>query len=191
MDRRYWILLAALLALAAGTEWIVWLLREQGEEPAFAGPPRSEYVLADYTLDALGNDGRRSFRLSGPRLVRRGEDGSLHAVAPRYLLIGADGATWHGTSEAAWVDRNGSLMKLQGMVELQRDGEGGIGAIDIETRDLLTRPRDGTFETPEPATIRRPGSILQGTGMRGDLDAKVLELLSDVQSTIKPARVAR
>jgi lipopolysaccharide export system protein LptC len=46
------------------------------------------------------------------------------------------------------------------------------------------------METAEPATIVQPGSILRGTGMRGDLDAKELELLSDVHATIE-SRIRR
>jgi lipopolysaccharide export system protein LptC len=42
------------------------------------------------------------------------------------------------------------------------------------------------METAAPATIIQPGSILSGTGMRGDLNTKVLELLSDVHATIEP-----
>ena len=42
------------------------------------------------------------------------------------------------------------------------------------------------METAAPATIVQPGSILRGIGMRGDLNTKVLELLSDVHATIEP-----
>jgi lipopolysaccharide export system protein LptC len=44
------------------------------------------------------------------------------------------------------------------------------------------------METAAPATIVQPGSILRGTGMRGDLNSKVLELLSDVHATIEPKK---
>jgi lipopolysaccharide export system protein LptC len=42
------------------------------------------------------------------------------------------------------------------------------------------------METAAPATIVQPGSILRGTGMRGDLNARELELLSNVHASIEP-----
>ncbi len=42
------------------------------------------------------------------------------------------------------------------------------------------------METAALATIIQPGSILRGIGMRGDLNTKDLELLSDVHATIEP-----
>jgi lipopolysaccharide export system protein LptC len=47
------------------------------------------------------------------------------------------------------------------------------------------------METAAPATIAQQGSILSGVGMRGDLNEKVLELLSDVHSTLQPKSAAR
>ena len=116
MERRYWLVLAVLVVLAAGSSYIAWLLRDRPDAQQFAGPPRSDYTLADFTLNALDSEGRRSFQVSGPRLVRRGEDGSIHVTTPDYLLVDGGGKPWRGRSDAAWVDRDGSVMKLQGHV---------------------------------------------------------------------------
>ncbi|HEX7769986.1 MAG TPA: LPS export ABC transporter periplasmic protein LptC [Dokdonella sp.] len=191
MGRRYWLALAALLVLAAGSGYIAWLLRDRPDAQQFAGPPRSDYTLADFTLNALDSEGRRSFQVSGPRLVRRGEDGSIHVTTPDYLLVDGSGKAWRGRSDAAWVNRDGSLMKLQGAVEMRRDAEPGEDPVDVETRDVTAWPREHRIATDAAATIRQPGSILRGTGMRGDLDARILELMSDVHSTLQPARTKR
>lgn len=191
MERRYWMVLAVLAVLAAGSSYIAWLLRDRPDAQQFAGPPRSDYTLADFTLNALDSEGRRSFQVSGPRLVRRGEDGSIHVTTPDYLLIDGSGKAWRGRSDAAWVDREGSLMKLQGHVEMRRDAAAGEDPVDVVTRDVTAWPREHRIETAAPATISQPGSILRGTGMRGDLDARILELMSDVHSTLQPARKKR
>src|SRR5690606_30422562 len=152
---------------------------------------RSDYTLADFTLNALDSDGRRSFQVSGPRLVRRGEDGSIFVTTPDYLLIDGSGKAWRGRSDSAWVDREGSLMKLQGDVRMRRDADAGDEPVEVVTRDVTAWPREHRIETDAPATISQPGSILRGTGMRGDLDARILELMSDVHSTLQPARQKR
>lgn len=185
MERRYWIAVALLALVAVGTEWLLWLGRDRTNAQTFAGPPRSDYTLDDFTLDALGADGRRSFRVTGPRLARRGDDGSIFVDAPNYALVDGGGHPWTGTSDSAWVDKDGETMKLLGQVEMHRAGDADNQPLDLATRDLTVHPKKKTMETGAAATITEPGSILSGTGLRGDLNQKTLEFLSDVRSTLQ------
>jgi lipopolysaccharide export system protein LptC len=191
MERRYWLVIVLLAFAAVATQWLVWLTRERPNEETFAGPPRSDYTLDDFTMNALDSSGKRTFQISGPRLSRRGEDGSIFVTSPDYLLLDGNGHPWKGKSDSAWVNKEGSLMKLLGHVEMHRAAGNGDEAIDVVTRDLTTWPKENRIETAAPATITQPGSILRGTGLRGDLDSKVLELLSNVHSTLQPRRSAR
>ena len=185
MERRYWLVVALLAVLAAGTELLLWLTRDRTNAQTFAGPPRSDYTLEEFTLDALDSAGKRTFRVSGPRLARRDDDGSIFVETPDYLLVDGGGHPWNGKSDSAWVDKEGEVMKLLGHVEMHRAADAQTEAIDVVTRDLTTFPKKKTMETAAAATITQPGSILRGTGMRGDLNDKTLELLSDVSSTLQ------
>ena len=185
MERRYWLVVALLAVLAAGTELLLWLTRDRTNAQTFAGPPRSDYTLEEFTLDALDSAGKRTFRVSGPRLARRGDDGSIFVETPDYLLVDGGGHPWNGKSDSAWVDKEGEVMKLLGHVEMHRAADAQTEAIDVVTRDLTTYPKKKTMETAAAATITQPGSILRGTGLRGDLNDKTLELLSDVSSTLQ------
>ena len=191
MDRRYWLLVIVLALLAAGGQLLFWLTRERPGPETFAGPPRSDYTLTDFTMNALDAAGQRTFQVSGPRLSRRGDDGSIFVTTPDYLLVDGSGHPWRGTSDAAWVNQDGSLIKLQGHVEMHRAATGAGRPVDVVTRDLTTWPKDKKMETAAPATITQPGSILSGVGMRGDLNTKTLELLSDVHSTLQPKHPTR
>lgn len=188
MERRQWLVILALAAVAVFSQWLVWLNRERPNAETYAGPPRSDYSLTDFTLTALDSSGARSFEISGPRLARRGDDGSIYVTTPDYLLVDGAGQPWRGHSDAAWVDRDGEVMKLEGRVEMESEPGRDGRPVRLETRDLTARPRARTLETAAPATITQPGSILRGVGLRGDLDAKTLELLSDVHSTLEPRR---
>jgi len=186
IDRRLW-LVAALLALAGiALNIVFWITRERVNEQTFAGPPRSDYTLSDFTLNALDSQGKLSFQTVGPRLARRGDDGSIFMTTPDYVMVDGNGHLWKGKSDSAWVNQDGTIMKLLGHVEMHRQPEKGLDPMDIVSRDVTTWPKDKKMETAEPATITEPGSILRGTGMRGDLNSKVLELLSDVHATIEP-----
>ena len=187
MDRRYWMLVVVLALVALGSELLLWITRDRVDAQTFAGPPRSDYTLTDFTMNALDSSGKRTFQVTGPTLARRGDDGSIFVTTPDYVLVDGSGHPWQGKSDAAWVNKEGTLMKLQGHVEMHRAAQGADDRpIDVETRDLTTWPKDKKMETAAPATITQPGSILSGIGMRGDLNTKVLELLSDVQSTLQP-----
>jgi lipopolysaccharide export system protein LptC len=188
MSRNYWLTVAVLVALVLGTEYLVWLNRDRTDEQTFAGPPRSDYTLGDFTLNALNAEGKRTFQVSGPFLARRGDDGSIFVTTPDYLLVDGSGNPWKGKSDSAWVNSDGTVMKLLGHVEMHRQIVGNTKPVDLVTTDLTTWPKDKKMETAAPATITQPGSILRGIGLRGDLNDKTLELLSDVQSTIEPKK---
>ena len=185
-DRRLWFV-AALLALAGVVLNIVyWVTRQPTNEQTFEGPPRSDYTLRTFTLNALDAEGKLSFQTIGPMLSRRGDDGSIYVNTPDYVIYDGSGNQWKGKSDAAWVNKEGTIMRLDGHVEMHRQPGKGVEPVDVVTRDLTTWPKDKKMETAAPATITEPGSILRGVGMRGDLNTKVLELLSDVHAIIEP-----
>lgn len=185
-DRRLW-LAAALLALAGiSLNVVYWITRQPTNEQTYAGPPRSDYTLTTFTLNALDADGSLSFQTIGPFLARRGDDGSIFVTTPDYVIYDGNDHQWKGKSDSAWVNKEGTIMRLDGHVEMHRQPAPGVDPVDVVTRDLMTWPKDKKMETAAPATITEPGSILRGVGMRGDLNTKVLELLSDVHATIEP-----
>ncbi|HJT97657.1 MAG TPA: LPS export ABC transporter periplasmic protein LptC [Rhodanobacteraceae bacterium] len=185
-DRRLWLIAAALAIVGLALNIVFWITRERVNEQTFAGPPRSDYTLSNFTLNALDSEGKLSFQTTGPSLARRGDDGSIFLTTPDYVVVDGNGHPWKGKSDSAWVNKEGTIMKLLGHVEMHRQPENNLPPIDVVTRDLTTWPKDKKMETAQPATITQPGSILRGVGMRGDLNTKVLELLSDVHATIEP-----
>lgn len=191
MDRRYWVVIVLLAVAVVGTEYLLWLNRDRTDAQTFAGPPRSDYTLTDFTMNALDSTGKRTFQVSGPNLARRGEDGSIFVTTPDYQLVDGGGNPWVGKSDSAWVNKDGTIMKLLGHVEMHRQPTATDKRVDVVTTDLTTWPKEKKMETAAFATITQPGSILTGIGMRGDLNTKALELLSDVHSTLQPKRVRR
>jgi len=190
MDRRYWITVILLAFAALGSSFLVWYTRDRTDAQTFAGPPRSDYTLNDFTLDAFDTTGKRTFRVIGPHLARNGDTAEIFVTTPDYLLVDSSGNPWYGKSDAAWVNSDGTIMKLQGHVEMHRQDSDRVKPIDVVTTDLTTWPKDKKMETAAPATITQQGSILKGIGMRGDLNTKTLELLSDVHSIIEPKNSA-
>lgn len=186
MERKTLLTIFLLAVLAISAQVLVWVLRPHDNANEFVGPPRSDYTLRNFTIDALDDNGTLSFRVTGPRLSHKGEDGSVFVDTPDYVMLDNSGNTWKGKSDAAWVNKDGTIMRLDGHAEMHRQASTGVQPVDVVTRDLTTWPKDKKMETAAPATIVQPGSILRGTGMRGDLNTRELELLSDVHATIEP-----
>lgn len=201
MERRLVFAIAALAVLALSTQILVWVFAPHETQSAFVGPPRSDYTLSGFSIDALDAQGQHSFSVAGPRLVRRAEDASIFVTTPDYTILDNGGHTWKGTSESAWVDRNGSVMKLEGKVDMHRLPGPGTPPAQLLTSDLtVTSPGKGqvlssaqgkTMQTAALATITEPGRIIHGVGMRADLGLKTLQLLSDVHWILLPSHHAK
>jgi lipopolysaccharide export system protein LptC len=206
MDRKQ-LLTIILLALIAGGGWMLlaWLTRGRGGDEAFTGPPRSDYTLRNFTLDALDQDGNHSFTLVAPRLARRGDDESVYVDTPEYEIIDNSSNVWKGTSDSAWVNKDGTIMKLQGKVAMHRVPTDKVEPVEILTTDMTvtTDPklkdangknvingphRDKRMETATLATIIAPDTISHSIGMKADMDLKTMELLSDVHTISLPTQ---
>lgn len=193
MERKLVFTIALLAALALVTQVLVWVYAARNPSLAFFGPPRSDYTLTNFTVDALDVDGQHAFSIAGPRLTRRAEDGSIFVATPKYEIIDNSHNLWKGHADSAWVNKDGSIMKFEGQVQMRREPTATVTPVELKTSDLTvtsdksTSPPKKTLETAELATITDPGHVVHGVGMKADMGMKVVELLSDVHWTANPA----
>ena len=200
MERR---LVAIVFLLALGallTQIGVWMLSGHDTNQDFVGPPRSDYTLTNFTIDALDADGQHSFTIDGPRLARKEDDGSIFITAPNYEILDNSGNTWKGTSESAWVNKDGTVMRLEGKVDMHRLPTEKVDPVQLLTSDLTvtTTPKGKKGDAPQPkekhletaalATVIDPNHVAHGIGMKADLAGlKELEFLSDVHWIVQPS----
>ena len=193
MERKLVLTIAILAAIALATQALVWIYATRNAAPAFVGPPRSDYTLANFSVDALDTNGQHAFSLAGPRLVRRAEDGSIFVATPDYEIIDNSRNVWRGHSDSAWVNKDGSVMKFEGSVQMRRQPTATVTPVELVTSNLTvtsdkaTSPPKKTLETTALATITDPNHVVHGVGMKADMGMKVVELLSDVHWTANPA----
>jgi len=193
MERKLVLTIALLAALALITQVLVWVYATRNAAPAFVGPPRSDYTLTNFNVDALDVDGQHAFSISGPRLTRRAADGSIFVATPKYEIIDNSRNLWKGDADSAWVNKDGSIMKFEGRVQMRRQPTATVTPVELKTSDLTVTseknasPPKKTLETAELATITDPGHVVHGVGLKADMGMKVVELLSDVHWTANPA----
>jgi lipopolysaccharide export system protein LptC len=183
-----------LIALAAGmAQLLLWWFGPAPKTNDFVGPPRSGYTLTDARVTEYNAAGQPSFHLQAPHLERREGDDSLYLNSPTFQLPARQAGVpdWHGKSLYGWVNKAGTLLKLQGPVEMQRAAFGTTPATDMHTSDVTAWPKENRLETAAPARIVQGASTISGVGMRANLTNKHLELLDDVHSTFMPAKPSR
>lgn len=175
--------IVAVLLLAAAVlsgVW-VWQLRKDEAPPSLVGPPRSDYALQDFSLIALDETGKESFAGSGPRLSRHPHLGTLDIEQPRFSSPDASGGVWTSRSERAWVNREGTEMRLLGDALIEGPIEPGVEPVRVRSEALTLFPRERRIESAVAVTVTEPGSILSAKGLRGEMDTRRVELLSDVR----------
>ena len=200
MDRRTYLTVALLAVVALVTQALVWVFVPRDVENTFIGPPRSDYTLSDFTLDALDEQGHHSFTMVAPRLVRKEDDGSIYVTAPNYEIVDNAGNLWKGKSDTAWVNKDGTLMKLDGDVDMHRIQSDTVSPVTVLTQDLtiISDPKDKDhpqqqrnrrLETAAPTTVIEPDTVARGVGMKADMTLKTSEFLADFHSTTQPKKL--
>ncbi|MFC5524700.1 LPS export ABC transporter periplasmic protein LptC [Rhodanobacter ginsengisoli] len=182
------------IALAAGvSQLLLWWLGPAPRTNDFVGPPRSGYTLTNARVSEYNAEGRPSFYLQAPHLERREGDDSLYLNSPTFQLPAKQPGVpdWHGKSLYGWVNKSGTLLKLQGPVAMHRPAFDKSPATDLHTSDVTAWPKENRLETDAPARIIQGASTISGVGMRANLTNKHLELLDDVHSTFMPAESHR
>lgn len=186
MNRSALNLALAVLALALVSA-AVWQWRQRQAPPA-AVVQRSDYVLRDFELTTLDAQGQESFTVRGPYLQRDIGGKSISLVQPRFSFPGSDSDRWQARADAAWVSPSADQVHLMGAVRM--DGPptpAGVGT-RFETERLVVFPDDSRASTPQRVTVTQGDSILTGTGLDADLQAKRFQLLNDVKGRYAPRR---
>lgn len=183
---------AGLLVVVLGASVLLyyWVAPEKKVQD-FVGPPRSGYVLTNFNLDSYNEQGKVAFKLIAPHLERREGDDSLYINTPDFVLPPVkepDTPPWKGHSQYGWVNKDGSLLKLQGKVHMDRIAFATTPPASIDTSEVTAWPKENRLETAEAARIVQGSSTMDGVGMRANLDTKHLELLDAVHTVYQPRK---
>ena len=177
------ILTLILLVAALATGWSIWQQRDHGPTGA-ASAERSDYVLHDFELVALDDEGLESFTLRAPRMARDPDQHSMEMESPLFLLPNADRHYWKVVADHGWVSPEGDELRLRGGVEVTSPPE--ERQVAMNTEQLNVYPDRDLATSSAVVTITQPGSILQGRGLETNLASKRYELKSQVHSRYVP-----
>lgn len=176
-----------ILAILAPASWMLrsWVVGAP-EANDFVGPPISDYVLYDSKVWSYDVDGLLSFTMNSPRMDRRGGDESMYINAPVFDIRAKKPGVpdWHGNAPFGWVNKSGTLMRLDGSVYMQRPAYAQGPMATLCTFNVTGWPKENRIQTAEPATMTQGASVMNGIGMRANLNDNHLELLNDVHGLL-------
>jgi lipopolysaccharide export system protein LptC len=191
-------LLAATLgiALLAGAgQMVLWWIGPSVAPNEFVGPPRSGYTLINSHVTEYDVLGKQSMRLQSPHIERREGDESLYLNTPTFQLTPKLPGLpdWDGNSLYGWVNKEGTLIKLQGPVYMHRpaytDPKGVAQAETImHTSEVTAWPKEQRMETAEAANIVQGQRTMSGVGMRANINDNHVELLDESHGTFPPRK---
>lgn len=175
-----------LLAAAAISGWALW--NQRTKDDALAAPTgRADYVLVDFELVALNEQGQEAFTLRAPRLARDPNSKTMDIAAPLFLIpprAGSQGAPWEVRSKTGWISAKGEELRLRGNVKAVSVGAAQPTTLASEEMNVFPKSKRAT--SAAQVTITRPGSILRGRGLEVSLASKQYTLKSEVTSRYVP-----
>jgi lipopolysaccharide export system protein LptC len=172
-----------LLVAAFASGWAVWH-RADEDMPVVAGNGRPDYVLHDFELVALDDQGRESFTLRAPSMLRNPDERSMQMATPVFLLPDREQRYWRVSSHDGWISPAGDELRLRGDVQVTSPpGERKVG---MNTEQLNVYPDRDLAVSPAFVTITQPGSILSGRGLETNLANKRYVLKSQVHTRYVP-----
>jgi len=182
------IVMLVLLAGAIVSGWALWNQRNKDEALATL-PGQPDYVLEDFELVALDEQGNEAFTLRAPLLARDPAAKTLDITTPLFLIpprVGSQGAPWEVRSKTGWVSAKGEELRLRG--DVTAVSAGTAGPTTLSSQEMNVFPKTKRATSAVQVTVTQPGSILRGRGLEVSLDSRQYTLHSEVNSRYVPSR---
>ncbi|MEO9078890.1 MAG: LPS export ABC transporter periplasmic protein LptC [Rhodanobacter sp.] len=202
MNLRLWLrdrrlpVVTIVIALAAGvSQLLLWWMGPPPKTHDFVGPPRSGYTLTDAKVIEYGIDGKPGVHMQSPRVERREGDDSLYLNSPTFQMPAKQAGVpdWDGQSRYGWINKPGTILKLQGPVFMHRPAftdAGGVAQPEttMHTSDVTAWPKQNRMETAESVQMAQGDRRMSGIGMHANLNDNHLELLDESHGSFPPRK---
>ena len=174
----------ALLLAAMLFGWSAWK-HHSGSAVVETPRLRPDYVMRDFEMVSLDDQGREALTLKAPLMERSPTDQTYTITTPLFLLPDPEGQPWELRAQSGWVSAKGEELRLRGGV-VGNSPAGAPTPTEFKTTHLNVFPNRNLARTDATITITQPGSILVGTGFEVDTKTKNYSLKSQVHSRHVP-----
>lgn len=173
-----------LLVAAAVSGWSAWKQRDV-PEPESSAVERSDYLMRDFEMISLDDQGKESMTLRAPEMQRNPKDETFTITTPLFLLPDNEGHHWEMRAKSGWVSPKGDELRLTGDVKGTSPKQAAVPST-FDTQRLNVFPRKNLASTDAAVTITRPGSILSGVGFETNTRTRQYAFKSQVKTRYEP-----
>jgi len=176
-----WVTILVLTILASMSWWLESVVEEPLGKLVKSKSNKPDYYMEQFTLKAMGIEGKVKYSVHGQSLVHYPTDNSSEVQTPHVEIYRDNGPPWIVDARSARVNDDGTKTILTGNVAIRREGTDTLSDIQIYTDRLLLMSDKDYAETKEPITIIRDDNTIKAIGMRAWLKLGKLHLLSKVR----------
>ena len=175
-----------LALLAALTFWLEHATRS-GESRDGKNRHDPDFIVQDYTVKKLGEDGKLRNQLVGKSMTHYPDDDSTDVLQPRMTYFGGP-HPMQLRSHKASVSKDGKVVILREDVLGWRDATADSPAMSLSTSSLTVYPDEDIANTLAPVTIQHGQSTVNGIGLDLDNKLHILSLRNQVRGVIQPRK---
>lgn len=178
------LIVVLLIAAVAGVWWWSRDIDERGAEPVDGETP--DYSMADFLLTETNVTGRPGHTLAAETLYHFPQRAESTLTEPRLQFFEEDRPAWEISARHGTVhDIEGSVL-LEGEVHVQYAASAPGRGFEIHTEALYVWPDERRAETEAAVRIVQQSGTTDSIGMKADLEARRVRLLSRVRGHYDP-----
>ncbi len=140
------------------------------------------FIMQKFSSTFMDANGQKTRSISA-KLLKYFEDNETEMHSPVINLTTTNGDIWLAQSDYASLDQANNAL-LTGNVIINKSN--GHEILEIKTAKLTYNFTQKTGETDLPVTLQGNGFILTSRGMKFDLNATTIELMSAVKAQYEP-----
>ena len=146
----------------------------------------NDFVLADFEIISLDEQGKEAGTLRAPAMQRKRADQTSTITQPLFLLPDAAGNHWELRADTGWVSAKGEELRLRGNVAGDSPKDGKTPTTTFRTTTLDVFPKQNMARTDAQVSLTRPGLTQTGIGFQSDLKSQQYSLHSQVKTRYEP-----
>jgi len=177
--------IAVVLVLLAGVSW--WLVNQPPPQKPPSAPAHSSLREVDYIVRGLDSTSMAPTGLPARALQARElrhfpADDTTELDRPVLTVHQEEGPPWLIESDTGWVSSDGTLVLLNGEVQITRAAGADNRPVRLDTRNVRVQPYQDYAETDERVRVRSGKDRVDATGMQAWLRSPArIKLLADVK----------
>lgn len=180
-----WKIILALVIIAGFTAWLLNYLID--DEVSLSDLPRHDpdYYMNNFSALNMEENGKAKNRLFAEYMAHYPDDDTIELINPRLEIFRENKLPVHVVAEKGWVTTDNEVILLSGNVKLWQDNIEGERELEVTSSDVKILTEQQYAETEKYTTFTSPKLSANAVGVRAYFHENKLELLNNVQSTIK------